>query len=433
MKKIKNKKFLFISIFAFILIIISAFFYLNNKTFKIYLLENKNDLDQLINQASKASFVLLGESSHGTADYYIWRKKISQRLIDELGFSFVLVEGDWDALYKLNLYVKHLSDTENNAYEIMKTFNRWPTWMWANYEFLEFIEWLREYNANLKLNERIGVYGMDVYGLNNSMKEIIDYYNIYNSDLALKLEDLYSCLLQYEDDFSLYVYDLYQGINHCQENVNKAYQIIYENKKDTYQYFKIIQDAKVVIYGEKHYRYNLSQDSSAWNARVLGMQDRLNELVNYYGEKSKAIVWAHNTHIGDARATDMKERGNINIGQLLRKEYGSENIYIVGFSTYGGTVLTSLAWQETANIFMIPRPPRDSLEFRLGQKENDSYYILLNNNNLPDYLQEKIGHRAKGVVYNPLNDRFNYVETIVNQRYDALIFINKTSHLSPIK
>ncbi len=433
MKIIKNNKIIVISLVALIILIIGSFFYYNNKELKLYQLNNEDDLGPLINQASNPSYVLLGEASHGTADYYYWRKKISQRLIKEKDFNYVLVEGDWDALYKLNLYVKHLSNPEGGAYEIMKSFNRWPTWMWANYEFLEFVKWLREYNLNLELDYRIGLYGMDVYGLTNSMNEIIKYLKDNDLNIAYEIENLYNCLLQYEDDYSSYIYDIYQGKNNCEENVLEAFKIIKENEEDTYDYFKIIQDAKVVIYGEKHYRFNLHQDSSAWNARVLGMKDRFNELLKFYGKNSKAIVWAHNTHIGDARATDMKERGSINISQLLREKHGNDQVYIVGFSSYSGTVMASLAWQEAERIFMIPKAPKESLEHILSQKDLDSFYILLNDDNLPYYLTEKIDHRAKGVVYSPIHDNYNYVETIVNERYNALMFIKSTKHLNPIK
>ncbi len=427
-RKRKNK----LILIALIILGFSAFFCFYNNSFKFYPLYTENDLDNLIDQASSASYVLLGEASHGTADYYFWRKKISQRLISEAGFSFVLVEGDWDSLYKLNLYVKHLSHPEDGAYEIMKSFNRWPTWMWANYEFLEFIDWLRDYNLNLEEDKRVGIYGMDVYGLSNSMKEIIDYFDNIDVDLASEIETLYSCLLQYEDDYSSYIHDIYQGSNNCEGSVLEVLEIIEANKEYSYEYFKIIQDSKVVFYGEKHYRTNLYQNSDSWNTRVLGMKDSLNNLINYYGEDSKAIVWAHNTHVGDARATDMRETGSINIGQLLREKYGNDQIYIVGFSSFTGTVLASLAWQEAERIFIIPKSPKNSLEYILSKNKLDSYYILLNNN-VPDYLKEEIGHRAKGVVYNPLHDSYNYVKTFVNKRYDALIFINRTSHLNSIK
>ncbi len=433
-KKIKKLMIYLILIALFLLIIIGFYlFFLNQGKFVYHHLKNTEDLDVLIDQAGNKSYVLLGEASHGTSEYYIWRKKISQRLISDYDFNFVLVEGDWDALYKLNLYVKHLKDPEGGAKEIMKNFSRWPTWMWSNYEFLDFVEWLRDYNKNLDLNKRVGIYGMDVYGLTNSMKELIEYFKNNNNLLAEDIVKKYNCLLKYEDDYFQYVHDLSLEKNNCQSEVLKVLEILENHEEDSKEYFKAKQDALVVIYGEKFYRYNLYPGVNAWNARVEGMKNRFDNLIKHYGKNSKAIIWAHNTHIGDARATDMYEKGSVNIGQLLREEHGNENIYIIGFSAYSGTVIASLAWGEPGRIFMIPNGKRGSLEGYLAKKDLDSYYILLDNNNLPFYLSEKIGHRAKGVVYNPFHDNYNYVETIVKDRYDALIFFKNTKHLNPIK
>ncbi len=433
MKKRKNKTILILLIIGLASFTLAGFFYYyNNKSLDLHPLNQYEDLDELTKQASNSSYVLLGETSHGTADYYIWRKKITQRLISEHDFNFILVEGDWDSIYKLNLYVKHLSHPKGGAYEIMENFERWPTWMWANYEFLEFIEWLRKYNLNLEEDRRVGVYGMDVYGLSNSMDEVIDYFRDNDKSIADEIKDLYTCLLDYQDDYSSYIQDLYEEKNNCQKPVLEALEIVKENSQDTYEYFNIAQNAKVVVYGEMHYRANLYPDSRAWNARVEGMKDRFNNLLNYYGENSKAIVWAHNTHIGDARATDMKEKGSINIGQLLREKYDDDKVFAVGFSTFSGTVTASHAWQEAERAFMIPNAREGSLEYILNKKDLDNFYILLNDN-LPKFLSEKIGHRAKGVVYNPMYDKHSYVETIVSDRYDALIFISNTEHLNSIK
>ncbi len=436
MKRKNIKKFnIYLILTALILVIIAVFYlvFSSQEKFVYYPLKNSEDLNVLIDHASEKSYVLLGEASHGSSEYYIWRKKISQSLISENDFNFVLVEGDWDALYKINLYVKHLKSPEGGAKEIMKDFSRWPGWMWSNYEFLDFIEWLRDYNKNLDLNKKVGVYGMDVYGLSNSMKELIKYFENHDNLLAEDVAKKYNCLLKYEDDYSQYIQDLYDQKNNCQKEVLMVLEILENNKENSKEYFKAKQDALVVVYGEKHYRQNLHSGTNAWNARVVGMKDRLDNLINYYGKNSKAIIWAHNTHIGDARATSMYEAGRVNIGQLLREEHGNDNVYIVGFSSFGGTVMASLAWEEPARIFIIPKGKDGSLESYLAKKDLDNYYILLNNNNLPFYLSKKIGHRAKGVVYNPIYDNYNYVETIVKDRYDALIFFKNTSHLNPIK
>lgn len=434
--KKKKNKIIYISLISILLLIsIFSFFYFANKKLAIQVLDSEKDLDSLIKQASQRSYILLGESSHGTKEYYIWRKKISQRLITEHGFDFILVEGDWDALYNINLYVKHLIHPENGAKELLSNFKRWPTWMWANYEFLSLVEWLRDYNANLELSKRVGIYGKDVYGLNNSMLELIDYINKVDESLALEIKDLYNCLLVYNEDFSSYIYDVFNKQANCQKPVSEVLNIISNLNHqglNNREYFKAKQDALVVFFGEEHYRNNITAGPSAWNSRVMGMFNRFENLLDFYGPESKAIIWAHNTHIGDARATSMKDNNMINIGQLLKEEYGENKVYAIGFGTNTGTVRASFAWGETGQVILIPHAQEGSLEHYLNQFDYDNFYILLDQKNLSPELSQFIPHRAKGVVYNPNFEEGNYVKTIPKDRYDAFIWFKSTSALTPL-
>ncbi len=439
-KRNKQKKSIFILIISLILIILAFlyFFFMKTNQLEIQALDTKADLDPLIKQAAKRAYVLLGESSHGTSEYYIWRKIISQRLITEHDFNFIVVEGDWDALYKINLYVKHLSHPAGGAKEILSSFQRWPTWMWANYEFLSLVEWLREYNAQLALEDRVGIYGQDVYGLNNSMLELIEYLNEVDQSLAQEVEKLYECLLVYQDDLAAYVDDVFQQGISCQAEVNKAFSLLLtieeKNNKDFdhKKYFKAKQDALVAIYGEKHYRHNIYPGPAAWNFRVKGMVDRFDNLLDFYGPKAKAIVWAHNTHVGDARATSMIDNNSLNLGQLLREEHGENKVYIVGFGTNSGTVRAGLAWGEPGRTLIIPQAQPGSLEEYLARLDNNNFIVLLDQKNLPDLFKKPIGHRAIGVVYNPSHDQGNYVDTILKDRYNAFIFLEKTKALKPL-
>lgn len=424
-KSIKNKLFIFLIIK--IVFILSFLLYKNiNKEIKYSF-----NLNKLISEAKEANFVLLGESSHGTADYYYWRKKISQNLISDHNFKMIVVEGDWDSIYKLNLYIKHLKNPNNSAREILSDFKRWPTWMWANEEFLSFIEWLRDYNSDLDLESRVGIYGMDIYGLSNSMTEVLDYLRNLENEDYLELENLYQCLKQYNDDYSSYVYDLYNDINDCREKISQSLEIL-EKYNDNSKFFKnAYQNALVVKYGEDHYRSNLISAIGPWNSRVFSMKKTLNYLLDWHNNP-KTIIWAHNTHLGDARATSMLEHGQYNIGQLLREKKGSDNVYIVGFGTYTGNLIASLAWQAERRLLMVPKAKEGSLEHYLNSFSKDEFIIFLNDEKIDDKFKKKIPHRAKGVVYNPLNELNNYVETVLYKRYDAFIFLSKTKALNPL-
>lgn len=401
---------------------------------------NEAGLDQMLSHASGVDYVLLGESSHGTWDYYHWRKKISQNLIKNHNFSFIAVEGDWAALYRVNQYVKHLTNEHSSAREILASFNRWPEWMWANEEFLILVEWLRAYNQDLPLQERVGIYGKDVYGVSESAQSLLTFLDQVESDYAAQARDAYSCLFNYEDDYQAYLNDvLSQGVS-CELEIAAVAQYLkgnaelYRQKSNLMDFLNAKQDAKVVQNGESYYRLSASQGSESWNSRVLHMKETVGRLTAYYqtiGKTGKGIVWAHNTHVGDARATDMANAGMVNIGQLLREEQNHEKIFIVGFGTYEGKVMAGEEWGAPRKVVSMPQARNGSLEQLLASTQQDSF-ILLMDDNLPDFLKQPLGHRAKGVVYQPAFDSRQYVTTVLPERYNAFIFIRETSALEAL-
>ncbi len=398
---------------------------------------DESGLQSLLNKAIGADYVLLGESSHGTHEYYYWRKIITQELVQHHGYSYVVVEGDWASLCRVNQYVKHLSNEFDSGKEILATFNRWPQWMWANEEFLELVEWLRDYNQDRSLESRIGVYGKDVYGIEESAEALITFLDNANSNYLMQTKDAYNCLLAYNGDYEEYLHDVfYQGLS-CHENIKRVVEYLASNAS-TYQaktskkaFLNAKQNALVVQNGEEYYRLSVTQGNDSWNSRVMHMKQTINRLGDYYQQRGKGIVWAHNTHVGDARATEMASSGMWNIGQLLREKYGHEKVFIVGFGTYEGEVVAGSEWGSPMQVMKMPPARTGSLEDLLSKAELDSFILFLDEP-LPPALKKPLGHRAKGVVYQPNLDARQYVTTVLPERYDAFIYFDKTSALTSI-
>ena len=282
-------------------------------------LEDKADLDPLLKYIGDAKYVLLGEASHGTHEYYTWRMKITQRLIEEKGFSFVAVEGDWPDCYRLNRYVKNYLHSGKSAKEVLGAFNRWPTWMWANWEVVAFAEWMKKYNKDLSVDKKIGFYGLDVYSLWESMDAIIKYLEKNDPQAFKTAMAAIHCFEPYKADegqsyakASCIVPDL------CEKEVvdllREIRSKIASYNSDHENVFSTEQNAMVAVNAEKYYRAMVRGGAQSWNIRDRHMTATLDRLMKFYGKNSKTIVWEHNTHIGDARATDMANEGMVNVG-----------------------------------------------------------------------------------------------------------------------
>ena len=394
--------------------------------------QTPNDLNPLIDKSSNAKFVLLGESSHGNSEYYYWRSQITQKLISQ-GFSFIAVEGDWAAIYQLNQYIKGLSSSQLDARKIMSQFSRWPTWMWANKEFLDLVEWLRDYNQNLSYDQKVGLYGKDLYGASHSMKSVINYYSANYPDILVDIESAYSCLLTYQEDYNRYLSDLYSKSKSCESEVSWVYNHLKQNPSPNQKdHFNAQLNALVVKNAELHYRRSLSPGSDSWNYRALHMKDTINRLTDFYGPGSRGIIWAHNTHIGDARATQMIDQGSINLGQLLRQKYSQSQVYAIGFAAYAGQLISAISWGDTPQIIDIPPAVPDSYEALLAQIDYPQFLLFFDQDQVNQSLLPSRGHRAKGVVYNPYNESQNYILSSLPDRYDALIYFKQVSPLTPL-
>jgi erythromycin esterase len=402
-------------------------------------LENTTDLDPLIDAIGDAKYVLLGEASHGTHEYYVWRAKITQRLIQEKGFSFVGVEGDWPDCYRVNRFAKGYLDSGTDIYSVMNEFNRWPTWMWANWETAAFIDWLKVYNEDLAADKRIGFYGLDVYSFRESMNSIIQYLEKNDPKALAVAKTAMKCFEPYgRDEGQTYARASSFLPELCEKEILHLLKEIVKNvpnyNHDSENALSTEQNAFVASNAEKYYRAMMQRGAASWNIRDEHMVSTIERLMKFHGKEAKVIVWEHNTHIGDARATEMASEGMVNVGQLIREQHLSDGVVAVGFGSYKGSVVAGREWGDSMRKIKVPEAVEGSWEhaFHLAG-DGKNKLVLLNNLKNEECLSSYIGHRAIGVVYNPEHERFgNYVPSLLPERYDAFIFLDETSALHPI-
>jgi len=295
-------------------------------------LQNEQDLNPLLAQIGNARYVLLGEASHGTAEFYTWRTAITRRLIEEKGFSFVVVEGDWPDAYEVNWYIKGNGEA-GNARSVLQHFNRWPTWMWANEEIVQLTDWLRSSNDTKPLADRVGFYGLDVYSLWESLDRVIEILQRTDPQTAQIAREAYECFAAYRQDEQVYAQATLRG-SRCANQLVRLVETIrskYPSAATEEALFNLEQNALVAVNAERYYHAIVRNDAESWNVRDQHMTETVDRLMKLHGPNAKAIIWAHNTHVGDARYTDMATAGMVNLGQLIREAHASEGVYIVGF------------------------------------------------------------------------------------------------------
>jgi erythromycin esterase-like protein len=401
-------------------------------------LDGPDDLDPLLDRIGDARFVLLGEASHGTADYYNWRTRISRRLIAEKGFSFIAVEGDWPDCYRVNRYVRGLDDAAGNAREVLHAFERWPTWMWANEEVVALAEWMRSHNDRRPAKQRAGFYGLDVYSLWESLYAVMAYLQRTDPAALPAAWRAFRCFEPYGEDVQAYARATRFVPNSCDDEVIDLLQAL-RRKAPEYTadggeaHFAAEQNALVLKNAENYYRTMVGGGSESWNLRDRHMTETLERLMQHHGSRAKAIVWEHNTHIGDARFTDMADAGEFNVGQLVRERHEIEGVVLVGFGSYRGSVIAGRGWEAPMERMLVPPAREGSWEHLLHQTGGDDKLLLFSRAAETAEMLEPRGHRAIGVVYHPeVEHRGNYVPTVLPRRYDAFLFLDKTRALHPL-
>jgi erythromycin esterase-like protein len=405
------------------------------------------DYDPLMDLIGDARFVLIGEASHGTHEFYRERAEITKRLIQEKGFTAVAVEADWPDAYRVNRYVRSISDDATST-DALAAFEGFPTWMWRNTVVVSFVDWLREYNNALPQNAtKAGFYGLDLYSLHASREAVLNYLDKIDPEAAKRARDRYSCLEHYGEDSQSYGYAASFGLTEsCQKKVvNELLELQrrageYTQRDDQVaqdEYFYAEQNARLVKNAEEYYRSMFQGRVSSWNLRDRHMAETLDQLVAHLdrqGGRTKVVLWAHNSHLGDARATDMGDAGELNVGQLVRERYGRDAV-LVGLTTYTGTVTAASNWGA----------PAECKRVRPGIK--GSYEALFHNTGMPRFLltlcddskvvralRERRLERAIGVIYLPETERLShYFYTRLPDQFDAVLHFDETQALEPLE
>ncbi|WP_438448329.1 erythromycin esterase family protein [Gorillibacterium sp. sgz5001074] len=399
-------------------------------------LDKAEDLDPLVKASGGARIVMLGEASHGTSEFYTWRAELTKRLIREKGFRFIAVEGDWPSCYELNRWVKGETAEAVTAEELLSlSFRRWPSWMWANREVAELMVWLRDWNKKLKPEEQVGFYGLDVYSLWESIDEVLGYVRRKGDEaLTAAAEKAFECFQGYGRDEQRYAVSTAYLDASCEDEV---VDLLGRLRRERVRMeaagaggdaaFSAEINALVAANAEHYYRTMVGGDAESWNIRDEHMAEVLAKLMEYHGPEAKAVIWEHNTHVGDARATDMLEDGMVNVGQLVRERF--ERSFAVGFSTYRGSVLAGSSWGAPVQTMPVPEAWKNSWD-ELLHRAGGGNKLLLFGESSSSLFEDTRGQRAIGVVYRPQSEWGNYVPTSLSKRYDALLYLEETKALS---
>jgi erythromycin esterase-like protein len=404
----------------------------------------------LFDLVGDAHFVLIGEASHGTSEFYAARARMTRRLIEERGFCAVAAEADWPDAYRVNRYVRGRGD-DATAEEALRGFERFPAWMWRNTAVLDFAGWLREHNDRLSRDERAkaGFYGLDLYSLYRSVHEVISYLDRVDPAAAARARERYSCFDQFSgDDAQVYGFAAAFGAGEACERAVVEQLVDLQRHAVEYarrdglmaedELFYAEQNARTVRAAEEYYRTMFSGRVSSWNLRDRHMADPLDALAGHLarqrGTPAKIVVWAHNSHLGDARATETAASGELNVGQLVRERYPGD-CRLVGFTTYTGTVTAADDWEGPAERKWVRPALADSVEellHEVGEKE-----FMLRFDAAPrsaDALRSARLERAIGVIYRPETERqSHYFRARLADQFDAVIHVDETRAAEPLE
>ncbi|HWQ32090.1 MAG TPA: erythromycin esterase family protein [Blastocatellia bacterium] len=406
------------------------------------------DYDPLLQMIGDARLVLLGEASHGTHEFYLTRAEITQRLIDEKGFNAVAVEADWPDAFRVNRWVRGVSEDADSR-TALDGFRRFPTWMWRNTEVVSFIERLRAHNAALPPDApTAGFYGLDLYSLNTSIAAVLNYLDRVDPEAARRARYRYACFEHFGDDVQAYGYAANFGLTESCENEAVSQLVELRRHAADYasrdgrvaadEFFFAEQNARLVINAEEYYRVMFRSSAESWNLRDRHMAETLDALLRHLsaqiGRPAKVVIWEHNSHLGDARATYMARQGQLNVGQLVRQQYGSEAV-LVGFTTYTGTVTASSEWDAPAERKRVrPGLPR-SYEALFHEAEHDRFLLnLRDNEQLSAALRGPLLERAIGVIYLPQTERLShYFDAELSRQFDVVMHFDETRALEPLE
>jgi erythromycin esterase-like protein len=405
-----------------------------------------DDHDALLELIGDAHFVLLGEASHGTHEFYRERARITRRLLSEKGFHAVAIEGDWPDAYRVNRFVRGVSD-DPFAVDALAGFERFPTWMWRNTDVVDFIDWQRAFNDARPARHRTGFYGLDLYSMNSSMDAVLRYLEKADPPAAQRARERYACFDRFDEGHQ--VYGLMTGLGSAESCEQDVIAMLVEMRRhaaetrrggrgDEEEAFAAEQNARLVTNAERYYRSMYLSEVSSWNLRDRHMTETLGALERHlgrHGERPKIVVWAHNSHLGDARATEMgRRRGELNVGQLVREQHEHDAV-LVGFTTHRGSVTAASDWGGPCERkTVLPSRP-------------DSYEALMHATGLARFmlplrpagahmqvLDEPRLERAIGVIYRPDTERqSHYFHARLSEQFDALLHFDETRAVEPLE
>ena len=405
-----------------------------------------DDFDPLLEQVGDARFVLLGEASHGTHEFYRTRCEITKRLICEKQVCAVAVEADWPDAYRVNRYVQNRGN-DADAVEALGDFQRFPTWMWRNADIVDFIGWLRDHNDQLPARaQKIGFYGLDLYSLNNSIYAVLNYLDRIDPEAARRARHRYGCFEHFGRDPQSYGYAASSGLAEtCEQDVvNQLVELrrraadyaARDGRVAEDEFFFAEQNALLVKNAEEYYRSMFRGRVSSWNLRDRHMAETLQALTAHLEKRNQSVkiaLWAHNSHLGDARATQMGQAGEWNVGQLVRERYQRDAI-LIGFTTYTGTVTAAANWDQPAERKNVLPAMHGSIEALFHETALPRFFLPLHEPPIIHTLSEPLLERAIGVVYRPDTERqSHYFYARLPQQFDGLLHFDVTRAVEPLE
>jgi erythromycin esterase-like protein len=397
-------------------------------------------LDAIAARASHASIVLIGEASHGTEDFYATRAAITRRLVTDHGFRAVTLEADWPDTFRVHRFVTARSD-DRDAREALSDFHRFPRWMWRNETMRAFVDWLADENRRRGHDAQVGIFGLDLYSLYASIESVLKYLDRVDPQAAARARKRYACFEYFGDDPQGYALAVAQGYESCEDDAvaelvelrRQALLPAPAGSAAAEEVFSAEQNARLVVNAERYYRAMFRGRESTWNMRDRHMVDTLDALRERIpGASDGTVVWAHNSHLGDARATEMSRRGEVNVGQLVRERHGRD-VYSIGFSTYDGTVTAASDWDAPIERKRVRPALPGSYERTFHDSGADRFWVDLGERETAHALRGALLQRAIGVIYRPETERWShYFEARLPEQFDAMIHLDHTEALAPL-
>jgi erythromycin esterase-like protein len=408
--------------------------------------DTPHDFAPVLDRIGEARLVLVGEESHGTHEFYRQRAQLTKLLIEEQQFTAVAVEADWPDAYRINRYVRG-AGPDLSALDALGGFRRFPQWMWRNADVLDFVGWLRDFNDASPPTHKVGFYGLDLYSLYSSIHEVLRYLDKVDPEAAKRARYRYGCFEQFNQNSQAYGYAASLGRSRsCEDEVVAQLTELQRRAQDYIsrdgrvaadEFFYAQQNAQLIRNAEVYYREMFASNVSSWNLRYRHMTDTLGALLEHLERQhspSKIVVWAHNSHFGDARATELGESGELNVGQLARQRYHDDTV-LVGLTTYTGTVTAASEWDGAAERKRVRPALRDSYEALLHAVEVPRFALVCDESEeLGSVLRQRRLERAIGVIYLPQTERLrHYFHAQLSDQFDIVLHFDATRAVEPLE